>query len=118
MAGWRRGARLIARMKALLADTLFKRLFALMWLALVISHAVAFLVVTRSGIGVGGLPTFPSLPPFSLDAAAPAPDGRGRVRRRRRPAGRWWRRGPAAGPAARWPGRAAPFPGRPPTAAA
>ena len=33
-----------ARMKALLADTLFKRLFALMWLALVISHAVAFLV--------------------------------------------------------------------------
>ena len=71
-----------ARMKALLADTLFKRLFALMWLALVISHAVAFLVVTRSGIGAGGLPTFPSLPPFSLApraatpaSAAPAPSG-------------------------------------------
>ena len=65
-----------ARMKALLADTLFKRLFALMWLALVISHAVAFLVVTRSGIGAGGLPTFPSLPPFSLTQGS-APDGPG-----------------------------------------
>ncbi|MFL6695833.1 MAG: ATP-binding protein [Vitreoscilla sp.] len=65
-----------ARMKALLADTLFKRLFALMWLALVISHAVAFLVVTRSGIGAGGLPTFPSLPPFSLTQGSP-PDGPG-----------------------------------------
>ena len=56
-----------ARLKALLADTLFKRLFALMWLALVISHAVAFLVVTRDGPGAGGRwPTFPSLPPFSF----------------------------------------------------
>ena len=63
MSGW--GSRLGARVKALLADTLFKRLFALMWLALVISHAVAFLVVTRSG-GVGRWPTFPSLPPMSF----------------------------------------------------
>lgn len=56
------------RMKALLGDTLFKRLFALMWLALVISHAVAFLVVTRNlpGGAGGRLPTFPSLPPVSF----------------------------------------------------
>ena len=64
-------------MKALLADTLFKRLFALMWLALVISHAVAFLVVTRNGPADGGrLPTFPSLPPFSFSQrAASVPQG-------------------------------------------
>ncbi len=60
------------RMKALLADTLFKRLFALMWVALVVSHVVAFLVVTRHGPGDGRLPTFPSLPPFSLTGSAPA----------------------------------------------
>jgi signal transduction histidine kinase len=62
-------------MRALLADTLFKRLFALMWLALVISHAVAFLVVTRSlpGDGGGRTPTFPSLPPVSFGQdASPA----------------------------------------------
>ena len=60
------------RVRALLADTLFKRLFALMWLALVISHVVAFLVVTRNGPGTGGrLPTFPSLPPSSLLQRAP-----------------------------------------------
>ena len=64
-------------MRALLADTLFKRLFALMWLALVISHAVAFLVVTRNGPANGGrLPTFPSLPPFSFSQrAASVPQG-------------------------------------------
>ena len=61
------------RLKALLADTLFKRLFALMWLALVISHAVAFLVVTSSNPGGGGRwPTFPSLPPVSFAHRAPA----------------------------------------------
>jgi len=60
------------RIKALLADTLFKRLFALMWLALVISHVAAFLVVTRHGPGGAGLPTFPSLPPFSLTGSMPA----------------------------------------------
>ena len=73
MTGW--GARLAARVKALLADTLFKRLFVLMWLALVISHVVAFLVVTRDGAaGNGRWPTFPSLPPvsFAPQAAAPA----------------------------------------------
>jgi len=63
-----------ARLKALLADTLFKRLFALMWLALVISHAVAFLVVTRNGLDAGGRwPTFPSLPPFSFTQPAASP---------------------------------------------
>ena len=71
-------SRVSARLKALLADTLFKRLFALMWLALVISHAVAFLVVTRNGLGAGGRwPTFPSLPPFSFTqrGAPPAHTG-------------------------------------------
>jgi signal transduction histidine kinase len=69
---------LVARLKALLADTLFKRLFALMWLALVVSHAVAFLVVTRNGaMGNGRWPTFPSLPPvsFARHASAPGPTG-------------------------------------------
>ena len=72
MAGW--ATQVSARVKAWLADTLFKRLFALMWLALVISHAVAFLVVTRGGPGTGGrVPTFPSLPPFSFThRAAPS----------------------------------------------
>ena len=65
-----------ARLKAWLADTLFKRLFALMWLALVISHAVAFLVVTRNGpSAVGQLPTFPSLPPFSFSQRVATPAG-------------------------------------------
>jgi|GEM_PF-516971 len=72
MSGW--GARLAAHVKALLADTLFKRLFALMWLALVISHVVAFLVVTRDGgMGIGRWPTFPSLPPVSFASHASAP---------------------------------------------
>jgi signal transduction histidine kinase len=63
-------------MKRWLADTLFKRLFALMWLALVVSHLVAFLVVTRHHApgGARPLPTFPSLPPMSrLGATAAAP---------------------------------------------
>jgi signal transduction histidine kinase len=63
-----------ARIRAWLADTLFKRLFALMWLALVISHVVAFLVVTRNGPAASGrLPTFPSLPPFSFAHRADVP---------------------------------------------
>ena len=58
------------------SDTLFKRLFALMWLALVVSHVVAFLAVTH-GPGFDdamrpGLPTFPSLPPFLPSARDPA----------------------------------------------
>lgn len=64
-------------------DTLFMRLFVLMWLTLVLSHVVAFLVVTtRPGgpqPGPGGtmpLPTFPSLPPgnpFTADSPGGAP---------------------------------------------
>jgi protein-histidine pros-kinase len=68
------------------SDTLFKRLFALMWLALVVSHVVAFLVVThQAGFDASmrpGLPTFPSLPPLPGPHAAeppgPGPGGFGR----------------------------------------
>ena len=68
-ASWQ--SRVGGRVKAWLADTLFKRLFALMWLALVVSHAVAFLVVARNGPAtVGRLPTFPSLPPFPMSHRA------------------------------------------------
>lgn len=49
-----------------LADTLAKRLFLLMWVALVVSHLVAFAVVNLA-LGMGGSaarpPPFPSLPP-------------------------------------------------------
>jgi len=69
-------------MKRWFADTLFKRLFALMWLALVVSHAVAFFVVThnRSMPPGGHLPTFPSLPPFPFaqhGGGVPPPGGPG-----------------------------------------
>jgi signal transduction histidine kinase len=59
-------------MKRWLADTLFMRLFLLMWFALVLSHVAAFMVATRvfpPDLGHGDhvsalpLPTFPSLPP-------------------------------------------------------
>lgn len=49
------------------ADTLFKRLFILMWLALVLSHLCALFVVHRFGdlpdMPAGGLPVLSSLPP-------------------------------------------------------
>jgi signal transduction histidine kinase len=65
-------------MKRWWSDTLFKRLFALMWLALVVSHVVAFVVVThRTGFDPavhGPLPTFPSLPPWP-GAHPPDPGG-------------------------------------------
>jgi signal transduction histidine kinase len=64
-------------MKRWWSDTLFKRLFALMWLALVVSHVVAFVVVThRAGFDPaihGPLPTFPSLPPWPGMHAPPGP---------------------------------------------
>lgn len=59
-------------MKRLWRDTLFKRLFILMWVALVASHFVAYMVVTRGGAAGPGAqggfsllnaPVFPSLPP-------------------------------------------------------
>jgi len=58
-------------MRHLLRDTLFLRLFLLMWVTLVVSHIAAFGFVT-SGVlpnshpppnAPGALPTFPSLPP-------------------------------------------------------
>ncbi|MEO8806047.1 MAG: ATP-binding protein [Burkholderiaceae bacterium] len=60
------------------ADTLFKRLFVLMWLALVLSHLCALFVVSRFGTmhggpggGPVGLPVLSSLPP-----GGPVPDER------------------------------------------
>ncbi len=73
------------------ADTLFKRLFLLMWLALVISHLCAFFTVRYfhgldGGPGApapgmtGPIPVLPSLPPgglvpHSAPGGAPAPRG-------------------------------------------
>ena len=54
------------RLRRWLGDSLFKRLFVLMWAALVLSHVAAFAVVMlRHGgwLPGGPLPTFPSLPP-------------------------------------------------------
>lgn len=70
-------------MKRWLADTLFMRLFVLMWVALVGSHVAAYAVVTLfreppPGFGKGAftapLPTFPSLPPTS-GLGGPGPGG-------------------------------------------
>jgi len=53
-----------------LRDTLFKRLFLLMWAALVASHLLAFNVTTRvhtmPGGGPSHVPVLPSLPPMGL----------------------------------------------------
>lgn len=68
------------------ADTLFKRLFLLMWVALVLSHLCAFFVVRNFAmpadgpvLGPGGLPVLPSLPPGGLMPGAqrrgPGPGG-------------------------------------------
>ncbi len=69
------------------ADTLFKRLFLLMWVALVVSHLCAFFSVRyfhgfdRGPGPTGSLPVLPSLPPGTLTPQAPgpprAPDMRG-----------------------------------------
>ena len=55
------------------SDTLFKRLFVLMWVALVASHLLAFNVTMRvhappggGAIGLGAVPVLPSLPPMGL----------------------------------------------------
>ena len=60
-------------MKRWWADTLFKRLFLLMWVALVLSHLCAFFVVRQFSmppdgpmLSPGGLPVLPSLPPGGL----------------------------------------------------
>jgi signal transduction histidine kinase len=80
-------------MRQVMSDTLFRRLFILMWVALVGSHVLAFSVVMlirqagpmrneapRGGPGMPFmLPTFPSLPPspdlFGRPAHAPGPAG-------------------------------------------
>jgi len=67
-------------------DTLFMRLFLLMWAALVVSHLVAYLAVTSGrpppgpgggGFGSASLPTFPSLPPTPGLPDAGRPPGPG-----------------------------------------
>ena len=61
------------------ADTLFKRLFLLLWVALVVSHLCAFFSVRYfhgidGGPGpAGSLPVLPSLPPGGLTPHSPAP---------------------------------------------
>lgn len=75
-------------MKLLLDDTLFKRLFLLMWAALVLSHLAGFLSVQQwlpfpdDGPRPPGLPPMPSLPPMDLPSGGDGPpDGS--------PPGRW-----------------------------
>jgi len=61
------------------ADTLFKRLFLLMWVALVVSHLCAFFSVRyfhgfdRGPGPAGSLPVLPSLPPGALTPQPPVP---------------------------------------------
>lgn len=69
-------------MKKWFADTLFKRLFILMWVALVGSHLLAYGVATKRFFGASGpaislsnLPTLPSLPPTPGLPANPPGDG-------------------------------------------
>ena len=66
-------------MKRWWADTLFKRLFLLMWVALVVSHLCAFFSVRyfhgfdRGPGPASSLPVLPSLPPGGLTPQSPAP---------------------------------------------
>lgn len=65
------------------SDTLFKRLFLLMWVALVASHLCAFFTVRyfhgfdRGPGPQGSLPVLPSLPPGGLTPHSPPPPLRG-----------------------------------------
>jgi protein-histidine pros-kinase len=60
-------------MKPWWRDTLFKRLFVLIWLCLIVSHLVAFLVVTRVALPGGAHPA-PSHPPIgALGTLPPTP---------------------------------------------
>lgn len=77
LAAWRERLRRV--------DTLFLRLFLLMWVTLVISHLFAFSVVSPAGTGwvarlpsegVSALPPLPSLPPVGpLEARGPRDGG-------------------------------------------
>jgi protein-histidine pros-kinase len=66
-------------MKRLWSDTLFKRLFVLMWVALVVSHLAAWSLVMRWAAPPEGhfappTPVLPSLPPMQgLQGAGPPP---------------------------------------------
>ena len=94
LAAWRERLRRV--------DTLFLRLFLLMWVTLVISHLFAFSVVSPAGTGwvarlpsegVSALPPLPSLPPVGpLEArgprdGAPHPPPPGAAQRPARPDG-------------------------------
>lgn len=92
LAAWRERLRRV--------DTLFLRLFLLMWVTLVISHLFAFSVVSPAGTGwvarlpsegVSALPPLPSLPPVGpLEARGPrdgAPPPPGAAQRPARPGG-------------------------------
>ncbi|MCV2370589.1 ATP-binding protein [Roseateles oligotrophus] len=79
---WRWGdkKRALRWLRRLLADTLGKRLFLLMWGALVLSHLVAYVAVRWAYLPAGpglvaGMPTFPSLPPTPglLERQGPRP---------------------------------------------
>jgi len=101
-------------MKGWWADTLFKRLFLLMWFGLVASHLLAFVVTmgvhAPPGAGAPGidrLPVLPSLPPMG---AAP-----GGMERRGPPPGGMRDGPPPDGPPPDGPRREAP-PGPPPNA--
>ncbi len=68
-------------MKNLFDDTLFKRLFLLMWMALVLSHLAGFLSVqqlmqrTDGPPHAVGLPPLSSLPPIGRPDGGPADEG-------------------------------------------
>ncbi|HKX43419.1 MAG TPA: hypothetical protein VJO99_19825, partial [Burkholderiaceae bacterium] len=60
------------------ADTLFKRLFLLMWAGLVASHLLAFVITMHvhappgaASPGIDRLPVLPSLPPMGAPGNAP-----------------------------------------------
>ena len=66
-------------MKRLWQDTLFKRLFLLMWVALVVSHLAAFFAFRAvlppldDGPAITQLPPLPSLPPAPWEHPLPPP---------------------------------------------
>jgi signal transduction histidine kinase len=68
-------------MKGWWSDTLFKRLFLLLWVGLVVSHLIAFTVTTRvyappqARPGAGAMPVLPSLPPMGLGPGEPTHHG-------------------------------------------
>ncbi len=79
---WGDKQRALRWLRLLLADTLGKRLFLLMWAALVLSHVIAYAAVRWAYLPAGpglvaGMPTFPSLPPTPglFERHGPRPPG-------------------------------------------